>query len=307
LIKDRNIKDSLPQDVVTHVTAMCGARGEDWFDELPDAITELEQKWDITVGDPFPGIEYNFVATATGLDGSDLVLKIAPPFETVEIFAEAKFLETLNGEGAIHLIDVDRERQAILLERALPGKALHEEFAESPRDCIQPAIAVLRRILQKPPKDMSDTTTLDGWFANFERFRKTDFPKALGERALEIYRKLTRKSGDKLYIHGDFHPGNVVTATREKYLAIDPKGIVGQVGYDIAVFLINFERWQRENPDIETLLDEATNAFANAFDMTETEVREWVFADMVIGAWWNFEDMPELYEPEVAMPLIWHL
>jgi streptomycin 6-kinase len=85
-------------------------------------------------------------------------------------------------------------------------------------------------------------------------------------------------------------------------VAIDPKGIVGHVGYDIAVFLINLERWQRQNPDIDGLLSNAIYAFAAAFTLSETEVREWVFAHMVIGAWWNFEDMPELYVPEVAMP-----
>jgi streptomycin 6-kinase len=286
---------------------MCGARGEAWFEDLPHVIEELENKWNIRVGDPFPGIEYNYVAEAVGSDGSQLVLKIAPPFESVEIFGEAKFLESLNGEGAIHLIDVDRERQAILLERAMPGKALHEEFAASPRDCIEPAIEVLRRILHKPPADMSDIPTLDGWFADFERFRETDFPNHLGERALDIYKKLSQKPGGEFYIHGDFHPGNIVTATRESFLAIDPKGIVGHVGYDIAVFLINMERWQRHNPHIENLLADSINAFSGAFALTEAEIREWVFVHMVIGAWWNFEDMPELYDPEVAMPLIWHL
>jgi streptomycin 6-kinase len=306
-MKSSSFKKNLPEELVTHVTAMCGPRGEAWFEDLPLVIEELENKWNISVGEPFPGIEYNYVAKAIGSDGSQSVLKIAPPFETVEIFGEAKFLETLSGEGAIQLIDVDRDRQAILLERALPGVALHEDFSSSPVDCIQPAISVLKRILQKPPADITDTPTLEGWFANFERFRETDFPKKLGEKALDTYKKLSQSSGEASYIHGDYHPGNVVTATREPYLAIDPKGIVGHVGYDIAVFLINLERWQKQNPELETLLANAVDAFADAFALTGTEVREWVFAHMVIGAWWNFEDMPELYDPEVAMPLIWHL
>jgi hypothetical protein len=51
----------------------------------------------------------------------------------------------------------------------------------------------------------------------------------------------------------------------------------------------------------------AIDRFAAAFGLSESEIRQWVFAVMVIGAWWNFEDMPNLYDPELAMPAIWHL
>lgn len=108
-------------------------------------------------------------------------------------------------------------------------------------------------------------------------------------------------------MQGDYHLGNVVTAERAEFLAIDPKGIVGHVGYDIAVFLINLRGWQEKNGDVFELIANAIAQFANAFEMSETEIREWTFATMVIGAWWNFDDMRELYDATVAMPDIWHL
>ena len=301
------IKDLLPSDLVTHVTEMCGVQGEEWFAQLPAIIGELEIQWDIRVGDPFPGIEYNFVAAAEGLNGSLFVVKVAPPFETVEIQGEAKFLRIIGGDGAVNLIAEERELKSILIERALPGRSLHEEFASSPKDCVKPAIDVLNRILRPPPSDMTEVVTLDTWFEKFRRYKETDFPADRAEKAFEIYERLSHQIDKTFYIHGDYHPGNVVTAQREQFLAIDPKGIVGHVGYDIAVFLINLERWQRDRVGADDLLNHAVKEFAIAFDLTELEVREWVFAHMVIGAWWNFEDMPNLYDPAVAMPSIWHL
>src|SRR5690349_11262756 len=93
-----------PAELVTHVTEMCGARGEGWFAELLSVIRELEGKWDLKVGAPFPGIEYNFVADAQRCDGEPVVIKIAPPFETTEIFGEAKYLRLHEGKGAVRLL-----------------------------------------------------------------------------------------------------------------------------------------------------------------------------------------------------------
>ena len=290
-----------------HVTEMCGSKGEEWFAQLPAIISELERQWNIRVRDPFPGIEYNFVAQADSSEGSPLVVKIAPPFETVEIHGEAKFLRATKGRGAVKLVAEDRERKSILIERAVPGKALHEEFASSPIDSIEPAIEVLKRILGLRPDEMEDVVTLDKWFEKFRRYKETDFPSKTAEKACEIYERLSCQAEKTFYIHGDYHPGNVVTARRERFLAIDPKGIVGHVGYDIAVFLINLERWQRNKPGVNELLERAIEKFAAAFALTELEIREWVFAHMVIGAWWNYEDMPILYDPQVAMPSVWHL
>ena len=301
-----NLKEMLPADLVTHVTAICGARGEAWFDELPDLISRLESQWSIDVGDPFPGIEYNFVASAVTADGGHVVLKIAPPFETTEIHGEAKFLRTRDGNGAVRLLDEDRELKAILMERAMPGESLVDLFEHDPMGSVSIAIEVLNSIEMEPPEDMTDVPTLDGWFENFRnRYRGTGFPEIEAARAIEIYEELTANRSRLRYIHGDFHLGNVVNSDRTPFLAIDPKGIVGHVGYEAAVFLINLYRWQSEkNP---TLLGDAVRLFADALGLSETDMRKWGYVNTVIGAWWNYDDMPALYDAEVAMPDIWNV
>lgn len=302
-----SFKNTLPRELVTHITAMCGSNGDKWFDRLPLAIRELEDRWSVKVHEPFPGIEFNFVAPATMHDGTLVVVKIAPPFETTEIYGEAKFLAIRDGRGAVKLLAEDRETRAILIEHAIPGRSLVDRFAMDPISSVRPAIEVLKSILGPPPVDMTDVETLDNWFNNFRRYRETEFPRDRAERAFEIYERLSTQSDRTFYLHGDFHLGNVVDSHRAPFLAIDPKGIVGHLAYDIAVFLTNFHRWQEKKEGVAELVSQAIGQFAEAFDLTETEIREWTFAHMVIGAWWNFEDMAELYDPEVAMPAIWNV
>ena len=102
---------------------------------------------------------------------------------------------------------------------------------------------------------MADVDTLDQWFDNFRRYTETEFSAEYAAKAFEIYERLSIQPGRTFYLHGDFHPGNVVTATRSPFLAIDPKGIVGHLGYDIAVFVNNLHRWQKTYHDVHKLLE----------------------------------------------------
>jgi streptomycin 6-kinase len=211
----------------------------------------------------------------------------------------------LNGSSVIKLLEEDRGRQAILLERAVPGEALFQRFKDDPLASVGPAIRLLRSISCPPSADRTDVDTLDKWYDNFRRYRETEFPAERAAKAFEIYERLSVQPGRTFYLHGDFHPGNIVTAIREPYLVIDPKGIVGHLGYDMAVFLNNLHWWRRDDASVPDLLAEAIGRFASAFEFTGTELREWAFACMVIGAWWNFEDMPEHYDANIAMSNIW--
>jgi streptomycin 6-kinase len=301
-----NFRESIPQELVAHTIAMCGALGSEWLDHLPETILEIEKNWSISVGDPFPSIEFNYVAAATNDRGNAVVLKISPPFENSEIFSEAKFLKVANGQKVVRLVAHDRDRRAILIERAIPGSNLTELYTGNELGALSPAIDVLRSITGEPPYDTSETIDLDDWFDGLRRHAETAFPNGYAAKALEIYSRLSI-GVKRYYLHGDFHPGNVVSATREPFLAIDPKGMIGPIGYDIAVFLNNFHWWQDERPDIQERLDFALRAFSDAFDLSPEDLRLWAFAQMVLSAWWMFDEMPEIYQNDVIKADVWNV
>jgi streptomycin 6-kinase len=301
-----NFRESIPEELVAHTIAMCGDSGTEWLDRLRTTIEEIEENWSISVGDPFPSIEFNYVAAATDINGNAIVIKISPPFETSEIFSEAKFLRVANGRKVVRLLAQDRDRRAILIERALPGSNLTEIYAGNELKAVAPAIDVLRAITGKPPEDTSETIDLDDWFDGMHRHTETAFPAEYAVRALEIHSRLSR-GVERCYLHGDFHPGNIVSDTREPFLAIDPKGMIGPIGYDIAVFLNNFHWWQEDRPDIQERLDFAVRAFSDAFDVSPADLRLWSFAQMVLSAWWTFDEMREIYQNDVAKADVWNV
>lgn len=295
----------IPRELVSHVVAACGPSGEKWLEDLPATIRHLEGLWAVKIAEPFPGVEYNFVAPARTQDGADVVVKIHPPWDVIEIFDEAAYLRIRDGNHCVRLLAVDEETRSIMIERLFPGRTLTQLFSNDKREAIGPAISVLQKIRMPASFAPAGAPTVDEYFKNFERFRETDFPHNYAEKAFDIYNDLSPQPGRTLYIHGDFHPANVVNSDREPYLIIDPKGIVGHIGYEIACFLNNYHWWYEDEPDVRPILADVVRQFAVAFEMPEIELRQWAYTQMVIGAWWNFADLPDLYDGSVVKADIW--
>ena len=298
--------NSIPAELVKHVTAACGERGVLWLDKLEHTIRGLENKWSIKVQRPFPTIEYNYVAPAIGPKGENVVLKIAPPWIPIEIFGEANYLRSRDGDRCVRLLAEDGDSRAILIERVFPGKSLTECFEDRKLDAVSPAIKVLEAIIRPSPIE-GNVAPLDRWVEGVRNHHSTDFPSSYAGKALDIYDRLSRQAGQTFYLHGDFHPGNVVSSDVCDFKAIDPKGVIGHVGFEIATFLNNFYWWQESEPKIREILAVATGQFSDAFDIDAIELRQWAFAQMVFTAWWTFDDMPELYDGGVVKADIWDL
>ena len=89
---DKEFRSMLPHKFVQNTIALCGERGKIWLETLPRIIADLEDSWSITAGKHFRNLSFNYVATATLLDGEPAVVKIGLPLDDVEIFGEAKYL-----------------------------------------------------------------------------------------------------------------------------------------------------------------------------------------------------------------------
>jgi streptomycin 6-kinase len=295
-----------PDELVKHVTAICGESGVAWLSDLPRIVAELEERWNVTTEPAFEKGEFNFVAPASS-ETVDAVLKVSPPYSQVEILAEAEFLAKLNGNGSARLLQEDRENRAILIERIRPGVAMDVYFADDPFACVEPAIKVLKSILTPPPYPPSEAQLFYDWHFRFQRSLDTEFPYEYANKALTIFDRLFQDDERTFYLHGDFHPGNVISSGEEDFVVIDPKGLVGHVTYDISVFLNNLHWWQKGKDGVRENLFHAARQFGEAFDIDERTIREAAYAGMVIGAWWNFEDMPEHYNNEVVLADIWEV
>jgi streptomycin 6-kinase len=136
------------------------------------------------------------------------------------------------GEGAARVLA--HGGAAILLERAvgnesLTAMALHGQDDAAAAILCQVA-AGLHAPRDRPPPD--SLVPLPIWFRQLE-------PAAQGRGGIFVEsaaaaRELLGAPRDVAVLHGDLHHGNVLDAGERGWIAIDPKGLIGERGFDFA-------------------------------------------------------------------------
>jgi len=296
--------ENIPSRFTQNTLDLCGELGEQWLNDLPQIVKELAENWSLEVEKPFQNLSYNFVAPCI-YKGDRAVLKIALPLNNPEIFNEARFLQMANSKGAVKLLKLDETHRAILLERLMPGANLKEVFHKDSGKAVEIAINTMRVILRESPIN-SAFLQLEDWFNNFfTKAEKTNFPAGFQKKTREFYKELSSGSKPKYLIHGDLHHENILSATREPFLAIDPKGIIGDIGYEISVFLNNHLWWLASEPNLGGKLNDAVQQFSEAFAIKPQDLRKWAYAQMVLSAWWTFEENGKNWKTDLALAEIW--
>jgi streptomycin 6-kinase len=204
--------------------------GADWLARLPRLVEECAAEWSLELGEPFPYAYVSIVAPATLPDGGDAVLKVSFPHWESEHEPDA--LEHWGGHGAVRLLARDRERNAMLLERCVPGTSLLELPEE---EGYRLAAGVARALGSRPaPSDhpfLDFAVTAARWARELPRRWEEagrPFERGLLDAAVAALRELPPTQGELVVCSQDLHRGNILAAEREPWLAIDPKPVVAE-------------------------------------------------------------------------------
>jgi streptomycin 6-kinase len=271
--------------------AMNGEEGIAWLERLPDVLAECERRWGITIGPPF-NLSFNYVAPAVRADGTQVVVKVCSL--TDEFPQQPEALRLVDGHGMVRLLECDMDEEIMLLERLLPGTMLldveDDEFTTSI------AASVMQKIWRPVPENHPFKTVQD-WGKGFERLRHSydggtgPFPQTLVERAETLYRELSASMAEPVLLHGDLHHENILSAEREPWLAIDPKGVVGEPVYETGSWLRN---QSLDLPYPERILARRIDQFSEQLGFERVRIRDWALAQAMLSAWWSMEDSGEL-------------
>ena len=275
-----------------------GAPGAEWLGRLRETIAACEQRWSLKVLAPFKAQSYNYVAPAVRTEGTAVVLKLGVP--TYELSMEVEAMRLYDGRGAAGLLEADAELGAMVLERLRPGLPL-----SSVRDDEQAtfmAAQVMGRLRRPAPSDRS-FPTVTGWAAGLERLRARfdggtgPLPAPLVQRAEALFVELLGSMGEPVLLHGDLHHGNILSAERESWLAVDPKGVVGEAECEVGPFL---REGLLRQPKPERALARRVEQLAAELGFERERVAGWGLAQAVLSAWWHCEDHGHMPEETLA-------
>ncbi|MDA0566643.1 aminoglycoside phosphotransferase family protein [Streptomonospora sp. S1-112] len=218
-----------------NVAALPG--GPAWLADLPERLGAVAREWDLDLGRPFTGGSCSWAGPVRTAGGESAVLKLSFPHR--EARGEAAALRLWAGAGAVRLLRVSDDGFALLLERCRPGVPLvrapgdaEERLAAGARTlaglwsrgaAAGPGLELLADVLAEWAELTAD---------RHARLRTGTDP-GLVRAAVDLMGALPGSATRTVVLHGDFNPGNVLSAERAPWLAIDPKPMVGDPGYDV--------------------------------------------------------------------------
>ncbi len=298
-----NAMHLVPEPLSKTVRDIHGEAGEDWLRGLPGLLDKCARRWSLSLGSPFPHVAYNYVAPADRADGGRVVLKVG--FPSRELEAEIEAMRLYGGRGIARLIDADAAWGAMLLERVEPGTTLAAALPEIGDERATSIAAGVMRALWRPVPLDHTFPMIAKWAQGIERQRKRSregtepLPTTLVEEAEAVFDELTRRRGEPVLLHGDLHHTNILAATREPWLAIDPMPIVGERAYEVGTFLLN-PHTLLPAPDPREVLRRRLHIFAEELDLDRERLRICGVAQAVLSACWSLEDHGEGWEDAIA-------
>ena len=287
----------VPEELIRNATELRGAEGAEWTTRLPAIVADCRRRWSLEVGPPFPELSQNYVAPALRADGTATVLKLSF-LEDKEFRTEARALMLFDGQGIAQLLELDLERGAILLERLEPGMSL--DTVEDDREAMDIASDVLRRLWRPAPVDNPFPLVSD-WAQGLVRLRRHfgggtgPLPARLVEEAETLFTELIPSQAEMNLLHGDLHHGNILAASRRPWLAIDPKGVVGEAAFDTGALLYNPTELL-DAPSPGKVLERRIAQLAEELVLDCGRVRGWGLSRAVLAGYWGWEDSGQVWD-----------
>ncbi len=290
--KDDGSRDLvLPAGWAQRTVDIFGIPGAEWLARLPDLLDECRRRWRLEIAPPFEPISINYVAPVTLPGGREAVLKLGVP--NAELLTEIEALRLYAGRGAVRLFDADATQGVLLLERLQPGTLLSELGDDEQATRI--AATAMRRLWRPLPAD-HPFPDLARWTAGLGRLRRHfqggtgPFPLPLVEAAETLLAELSAGAAQPVLLHADLHHYNILSATREPWLAIDPKGVAGEPAYDVGALLRNPYPTLLDWPHLPAVTARRIDQLSAELGFDRHRLARWSLVQAVLSGWWSYEE-----------------
>ncbi|MFI6091728.1 aminoglycoside phosphotransferase family protein [Streptomyces sp. NPDC051218] len=294
----------VPESFALSTVQREGERGRAWLATLPELTGDLLRRWKC---EPTQAVTHGQVGIIVPVrrthDGTPAILKISFPHPGN--VHEPDAFAAWSGRGAVRLYERDDARFAMLLERAgaaagAGGGSLAD--VEDTDEAVAVAGRLARRLAVPAPPELPRMSSLVAeWECELrdeDRELGSPLPARVVAAAIGTVRELGQDQPDTL-IHGDLHFTNVLRSQRpegcqrpegperDPWLAIDPKGYVGDPAYDsITLLRTRFEPLLTA-PDPRAAALRRLAVFADAAEVDRERARRWAQARAVTAAHWG--------------------
>ena len=279
----------IPARLSEKIRGYFGEAGKVWLDRLPEMITAAADRWHLQLGEPSPAAGTGFVCFARDEKGADVVLKVAYPHS--EHFSGVEAMRVYGGQGCVRLIDTAEGGAQVLMQRVVPGTHLYE--LENEEEEVRIATELIQR-LQRPAPEAHALPPHTDWNESSLRHMAA---RPVGEELLprRLVQALEHIVADleslnrPMVLHGDLHHENVLRG-KEGWLAIDPKGIIGDPALEVGRYCGNQLHRAEVAGGYGALTDRRLELFALYLGEPLDRMRMGAVVDVIMCMGWELEN-----------------
>nr|WP_055490656.1 aminoglycoside phosphotransferase family protein [Streptomyces sp. TP-A0356] len=272
----------VPGELAAAQARFNGDAGRAFVAELPRRAAELVRRWRLRIDGPSMYGVCALVLPVLRKDGTPAVLKLQLLDE--ESAGEPLALRTWGGHGAVRLLEHDGATGSLLLERLDAARAL-THLPDSREAALVVARLLVRLTSVAAPEGIRRLGDIAGAMLEevpgaLERIADRAERRLVADCAAAV-REVVSEPGDRL-LHWDLHYDNVLASDREPWLAIDPKPLAGDPGFELCPALSN-----RFEPD-ETVW--RFDAMTEVLGLDRERSRAWTLGRVLQNCLWEVGD-----------------
>jgi streptomycin 6-kinase len=253
--------------------------------ELNDRVLFCVRGWGVTIE--------RTTATRTSLivhgkrGTTPVVLKVVK--EQGDEWRCGEIAAKFGGRGVVQVYE--HMAGAALFEKLDPGEPLAALTLAGRDDEATEVLAMMlgRMAPGAPPEDCPTVEQSGGGFVRGAALNDERLPSTLLDPAQRIYADLCRTQREPALLHGDLHHYNVLSDRSRGWCAVDPKGVVGELEYELGAVLRN----PIDRPDLFAtieIVERRLEQFGLVLGLDVSRARGWCFAQAVLSAIACIED-----------------
>lgn len=213
-------------------------------------------------------------------------------------------LEAFGGRGMVRVLE--HTGGAALLEKLSPAAPLSELSLNGRDEEATEILADVLRRIAHPRATPGAFATVRDWGEGFERYAASGdarLPADLVSHGRRLYAELcATERGPALLLHGDLQHYNVLLDSARGWLAIDPKGVAGEIEYEVCAALRNpYERFELfASPQV---IRRRLRRYEAELRLDANRALAWAFAQAVLSAIWSVEGGEAVAEDDPSLLL----
>jgi streptomycin 6-kinase len=255
------------------------------MERVLDRLRAKAAEWNVTLEE--------IRETATSLLGfgvrgdARVVLKVTK--QECDESHSGKVLRAFAGDGTVRIYE--SETGAVLLERLEPGEDLVSLVKRGEDEA---ATHILAQVMAKLAhhEAPAECPAVGDWGRGFDRYLSSGdqrIPRDLVHEAIELFQDLVSTQCTTMLLHGDLQHYNVLFDRHRGWVAVDPKGVVGELEYEIGAILRNPVELH-EYYSTPEIIHRRLRTLTDALSLNYSRALKWSFAQAVLSAIWDIED-----------------